>query len=438
MRLAKLEVTDLFNRYNHSIVFPTAVGNAPRPSFVVLHGPNGIGKTTILRMLRGIMQFELAFFFEVPFSRCALHFDTGEQIQLQMQRKEASQLLQVEFAGQKIHLVMRSPDSAKRSDSAELDAFRAAFFTAIEPLTFDFIDTSRLLRTNKSPYRVSGVWSNSAEQFYYPISGPQLSLSGLANMSWPVTTTTSSPPPEDNLASKVAKFISDAQVNFRAFFTATEPDLFSRILQRLAASKAPPADPSELRRRLTAIRDQDLRNARFGLERDQWDYDQLVTILNRGGTDGRLDHTLAVLSAYVEVLESRAAEQALVADRLQTFEQVMADFFLDKRVVIEAKKGLTILTESKLPLQESQLSSGEYHLLYLMVSALLTRRRGTIIAIDEPEMSMHLAWQRKLIPALLRCASHAAPQFIFATHSPDIAAEYPEALVPLSAGGHKK
>ena len=44
-----------------------------------------------------------------------------------------------------------------------------------------------------------------------------------------------------------------------------------------------------------------------------------------------------------------------------------------------------------------------------MVEALITRRRGTVIAIDEPEMSMHIAWQRKLIPNLLRCASNAAP-----------------------------
>jgi predicted ATPase len=64
-----------------------------------------------------------------------------------------------------------------------------------------------------------------------------------------------------------------------------------------------------------------------------------------------------------------------------------------------------------------------------MVAALVTKRRGTVIAIDEPEMSMHIAWQRKLVDALLRCASNASPQFIFATHAPDIVAEHRESLV---------
>ena len=47
-----------------------------------------------------------------------------------------------------------------------------------------------------------------------------------------------------------------------------------------------------------------------------------------------------------------------------------------------------------------------------------------MIAIDEPEMSMHISWQNKLVKALLKISSKANPQFIFATHSPDIAANY--------------
>lgn len=66
-----------------------------------------------------------------------------------------------------------------------------------------------------------------------------------------------------------------------------------------------------------------------------------------------------------------------------------------------------------------------------MVAALVTRRRGTVIAIDEPEMSMHIAWQRRLVPALVECASGAEPLFIFATHSPDVASSFPQALVEL-------
>jgi len=46
---------------------------------------------------------------------------------------------------------------------------------------------------------------------------------------------------------------------------------------------------------------------------------------------------------------------------------------------------------------------------------------------------MHIAWQRRLVPSLIRCASRAAPQLILATHSPEIAAGYPESMVELGA-----
>jgi len=132
------------------------------------------------------------------------------------------------------------------------------------------------------------------------------------------------------------------------------------------------------------------------------------------------------------MLESRLAERVLVAERLRTFEDVMGTFFIDKSVKVDGKIGLNIITRTGALLREDQLSSGEYHLLYLMVAALTTRRRGTIIAIDEPEMSMHISWQRRLVSALVKCASGAEPQFIFATHSPDIAAEYPESMIRLA------
>jgi ABC-type oligopeptide transport system ATPase subunit len=60
--------------------------------------------------------------------------------------------------------------------------------------------------------------------------------------------------------------------------------------------------------------------------------------------------------------------------------------------------------------------------------------QGTEIAIDEPEMSMHISWQNKLINALLQISSKANPQYIFATHSPDIAATYSNSLKTVTYG----
>lgn len=186
-----------------------------------------------------------------------------------------------------------------------------------------------------------------------------------------------------------------------------------------------------LRDRFDAVYTRDKMNERFGLEPDRWDHDQMMAVLENLSKQKESQHALTVLGAYIEQLESRSSQRALVADRLRTFERLMTGFFGDKVVTMDPKRGLIIKSDSGDMLEEGQLSSGEFHLLLLMVAALVTKRRGTVIAIDEPEMSMHIAWQRKLIPALVECASKANPLFILATHSPDLAASYSQAMVEL-------
>ena len=50
--------------------------------------------------------------------------------------------------------------------------------------------------------------------------------------------------------------------------------------------------------------------------------------------------------------------------------------------------------------------------------------QDTIFIIDEPELSLHVDWQRILFPTLLK--QNSSNQFIVATHSPFIYAKYPD------------
>lgn len=68
------------------------------------------------------------------------------------------------------------------------------------------------------------------------------------------------------------------------------------------------------------------------------------------------------------------------------------------------------------------LSAGEKHLLRIFVEALLAGE--STILIDEPELSMHVDWQKDLIHSLRALNPNA--QLIFATHSPEIMADVPD------------
>lgn len=423
-QLDKFEVRGLFGQLDHDITFPTPLEGKPGPSLVILHGPNGIGKTTILRMLDGLMRLNFNPFRRVPFKACSLQFTTGESIEVRPQQNDVLLSLSVCYDDLEVELHPRRPGALNEEDRGAVEAFRQRFFRATDSLNFELIETTRILGTLDSlddvDYQSLAISSHS--------SARELERLRQAFESNPKARASER---TKDLAARVQRFVREAQVNYRRFFSTNEPDLFPKILHSLADPEPRTVRAEDLLKRLRRIREEDQQARQLGLEPEQWEYEELATFLEERKGSPDMSHALTVLSAYVETLESRAAERQLIATRLRTFEDLVSEFFENKRVEIRPRGGFAILTDQGEELSEEQLSSGEYHLLYLMVSALVTQRRGTVIAIDEPEMSMHLKWQRRLINALMECASNAEPQFIFATHSPDISAEYPDDMVML-------
>lgn len=74
------------------------------------------------------------------------------------------------------------------------------------------------------------------------------------------------------------------------------------------------------------------------------------------------------------------------------------------------------------------LSAGEKQMLsFICYNAFF---KDAVIFIDEPELSLHVDWQRQLYPIL--DSQNSGNQFIFSTHSPFIYGKYPDKEVALS------
>lgn len=103
--------------------------------------------------------------------------------------------------------------------------------------------------------------------------------------------------------------------------------------------------------------------------------------------------------------------------------------------VIFNKKLIVNAVETYIELNDGQrhelkdLSSGERHLLSFLTLFLILGRDRNIFLIDEPEISMSIKWQRKLLGLLSEFSPQA--QIIVATHSPSIADGHTEYLKEL-------
>lgn len=69
-------------------------------------------------------------------------------------------------------------------------------------------------------------------------------------------------------------------------------------------------------------------------------------------------------------------------------------------------------------IEAKNLSSGEKQLLIILLTVLLERGQEYVLMLDEPEISMHISWQYKLIDMILELNPNV--QIILTTHSPMI------------------
>lgn len=105
-------------------------------------------------------------------------------------------------------------------------------------------------------------------------------------------------------------------------------------------------------------------------------------------------------------------------------EALIADLFGSGKKVQLADCELAITANKEtIPLQS--LSSGEKQLLRILLETAAAREH--CILIDEPELSMHVDWQHRLV----RCMQIVNPnvQIVLATHSPEVMAELDDASI---------
>lgn len=140
-----------------------------------------------------------------------------------------------------------------------------------------------------------------------------------------------------------------------------------------------------------------------------------------------------VLKLYAEMLERRNQERVQAFSKVKKFENSI-NLFLDGkkiRVSDHARKkyraDLYIEAGNRRKYPLTSLSSGERQVLTMLFSA--TRMSTTapgVFLIDEPELSLHVDWQRIILGTLMAQASDR--QIIACTHSPEVGADHSEAV----------
>jgi len=141
-----------------------------------------------------------------------------------------------------------------------------------------------------------------------------------------------------------------------------------------------------------------------------------------------ISRTRAIV-AFAQELETKREK---LFSSLHSYEKIVNSFLNEKTVDVSDRGELVILPNKtqRGPIDWRHLSSGEKQILILLTQAMLSERSPVVYVADEPELSLHVSWQEKLLGALTKLAGRC--QFIVATHSPDIAAGFGTKIIDLA------
>jgi predicted ATP-binding protein involved in virulence len=136
------------------------------------------------------------------------------------------------------------------------------------------------------------------------------------------------------------------------------------------------------------------------------------------------------LSVYVEDTVQKLDSLSKLQSRIELFVELIKQRFSVKDVIVSKEDGFSIsFRGANVPLDK--LSSGEQHQLVLFFELLFELRENALILIDEPELSLHVAWQKKFIADLHRIIALNKFDVILATHSPQLISRWTNLVVEL-------
>ncbi len=132
-----------------------------------------------------------------------------------------------------------------------------------------------------------------------------------------------------------------------------------------------------------------------------------------------LDYQVNIGNRIIEALQQG---QTTVAQQLseskKRFQDIVDDLFEETGKTIVRTENEIRFSQIGEMLVPYQLSSGEKQMLAILLTVLVEDEQPYVLFMDEPEVSLHIEWQKRLIDLIIELNPHV--QIILTTHSPAV------------------
>lgn len=382
--LQRFQITNLFNLYSYDL----NLSNGLEDDIRFITGPNGYGKTTILRFISAIYQMDLSPLFDRnnPFEKLVLTIDDA--------------VLTIERVAETKAIRKEDGDEGQE----EKVVLYCTFVTEEEEEHFDVPEDKASISSHMG-FNYQLFFMSHRSHF---ITDKRILL-------------TNDDLQDAAMGTNDGKTVSPIVKRARAFANELKRNM---VTSRVRLEKGEAMTMDEYYAKSRELKEKIARLQKYHLA-------EVDDALFSG--DFAEESLRPYLSFNLLCLEQAVKKAESFLERVEMFDRIIAGFdFADKIFEInpnyqekdsDLKTGFRFILQDadKTKILNDKLSSGETHLVVMFYDLLFKAASDEMLfLIDEPELSFHLAWQKDFLDILRDVCSLRNLQCVLATHSTDM------------------
>ena len=421
MRLLEFKVFDLFGHFDHVIKLND------EEHITILTAPNGYGKTIVLKIIDAIFNSRFNFLLTLNFA--SIEVRTDEYL-LKIRRYSEDDLICLEFTlpGKDKIFNFKQSDSMEIISGIQLSNIER-FFPWLDrvgarewedELTGRVLDITDVIQMygDKLPDSFKGITSTLPDWLETIVGSINIHLiqdqrlilrSGLSKAR---TRKARIIDTIEKYADELSAEIESKSVGWSEISQKLDSSFPSRLLKKAQSFNTLSIEKLKIKLNdLKETREKLSGHKLIASER----YTQFLDL------DEIKEEDKKVLTLYVNDAEEKLKVYDDLFQRIDLFTSILNKKRLAfKRVKIDREKGFFFVTDKEVPLKLTQLSSGEQHEVVLLFELIFRAKDNVLVLIDEPEISLHIAWQKEFLTDLKRIIQLQNVSSIISTHSPQI------------------
>lgn len=423
MKLLRVQLINLYETFNHDI------GLNQDERITILTAPNGYGKTIALKTIYSLFNNKFTFFTKLVFDKIIFTFDNNDTLEI-IKKEKRIELILKENNKKPISFIYPSKEVEKEIrhniPSHIIEDFTPPFIRRVgadrwlNELSGERLVTEEILEQYNDMFpehileRINGKIPKELSRFLkvmtvYFIQEQRLILR--------------QPISEHRIRREV--IITDTIEKYSNEFSHMIGELdkeYGQITQsldnsfpkRLFGENSDISTSDELKNKLKNLEKKRQKISEYGLLKVDDDSSFIV--------DENINESeKKALSLYIADNETKLSIFDTLMPKIELFTQILNERrFNFKFIKIDKERGFIFKTTKGDILELTDLSSGEQHEVVLLFELLFKAKENSLVLIDEPEISLHVVWQKAFLKDIEEIIKLQKIDIVIATHSPFI------------------